>query len=83
MPGVAVCCGATPFLLRGTRECLLYARDEYAEGLVSHAGRNEVHACVRAALACPLPQKWFEVSYFGGHEYSAFLGSQLQDLRVG
>jgi hypothetical protein len=33
-----------PFLLRETRVCLLYARDEYAEGFVSPAGRNEVHA---------------------------------------
>lgn len=38
---------------------------------------------MRAALAGPLSQKRPEVPYIGGHEYTAFGGGKVQDLRVG
>jgi hypothetical protein len=40
-----------PVLLPGIRERLLHTRYEYAESLVSHAGRHQDHPGVRAALA--------------------------------
>lgn len=72
-----------PILLVGVRERLLHARDEDAEGFVSYAGGDQDHSCMRATLTSPLPQKWFEVLYVGGYEYSAFRDSQLQNFWVG
>ena len=71
-----------PILLPVIPEYLLHARDEAAEGLVSNAGGNQDHPCVRASLAGPVPQDRLEVTHVGRYQDASFGRGKLEDFRV-